>query len=155
MIGRHQMRGWRKLKSGLMRITGSAHIYYPIREIDSCRRRTRHSNFGEGGGPDHYLSFVLPVVQWLNALNWDPVGGQGLPLRLSFWFWLSSSASSLELEVSSKTIDMDLHSPLFIHLEVLHIGSGITSWRRRGLRRRRQGGVIICGSDFSTGDINR
>ena len=46
MIGRHQMRGWRKLKSGLMRITGSAHIYYPIREIDSCRRRTRHSNFG-------------------------------------------------------------------------------------------------------------
>ena len=108
MIGRHQMRGWRKLKSGLMRITGSAHIYYPIREIDSCRRRTRHSNFGEGGGPDHYLSFVLPVVQWLNALNWDPVGGQGLPLRLSFWFWLSSSASSLELEVSSKTIDMDL-----------------------------------------------
>ena len=78
MIGRHQMRGWRKLKSGLMRITGSAHIYYPIREIDSCRRRTRHSNFGEGGGPDHYLSFVLPVVQWLNALNWDPVGGQGL-----------------------------------------------------------------------------
>ena len=108
MIGRHQMRGWRKLKSGLMRITGSAHIYYPIREIDSCRRRTRHSNFGEGGGPDHYLSFVLPVVQWLNALNWDPVGGQGLPSRLSFWFWLSSSASSLELEVSSKTIDMDL-----------------------------------------------
>ena len=123
MIGRHQMRGWRKLKSGLMRITGSAHIYYPIREIDSCRRRTRHSNFGEGGGPDHYLSFVLPVVQWLNALNWDSVGGQGLPSRL-FWFWLSSSASSLELEVLSKTNDMDLHSP-FIHLEFCILDQGL------------------------------
>ena len=42
MIGRHQMREWRKLKrkeaaatSATLEIIGSAHTYYPIREIDS------------------------------------------------------------------------------------------------------------------------
>mgnify|MGYP007015770184 CR=1 FL=1 len=122
MIGRHQMRGWRKLKSGLMRITGSAHIYYPIREIDACRREGPDTRILVEG-PDHYLSFVLPVVQWLNALNWDSVGGQGFPSRL-FWFWLSSSVSSLKLEVLSKTNDMDLHSP-FIHLEFCILDQGL------------------------------
>ena len=153
MIGRHQMRGWRKLKSGLMRITGSAHIYYPIREIDSCRRsrRTRHSNFG--GGSWSLLVICPPSSSMIECSKlgfcWRSRIAFKIVLVLIVFFCFL-------IEIGSVIKNKWYGSPFAIHsFGVLHIGSGITSWRRRGLRRRRQGGVIICGSDFSTGDINR
>ena len=96
------MRGWRKLKSGVVQqiadlphplnrpgTNGSAHVNYPIREIDSnTESESRHSNLaiddsGDATLLDQCLSFVLP-----QSLNQKQI--QMTKAYLDF-FWLVKS----------------------------------------------------------------